>query len=312
MTRIGDELNIILVSGNLGKVRTLTLSGSRLAMLATALVFGLVLVAAGAQYMLLRHAAQMQSPLVWSLFGSAAEEQQRRTESYLRENLNTMAIRVGQMQAQLLRLDSLGERLAKLSGIKPQEFFFDQVPGRGGAAPAWPLQDLSMSELSRQVEDLALGMDDRFTKLGVLESVVMQDQVTKKMLPTMLPIENGWYASNFGWRIDPFSGKNAFHEGVDFNAEPGTPVLAAAGGIVVFSDYHPEYGNMIEIDHGNDLLTRYAHASRRLVSVGEVVLRGQKIAEVGNTGRSTGAHLHFEIRDKGVPKNPARFLQARN
>jgi murein DD-endopeptidase MepM/ murein hydrolase activator NlpD len=305
-------LNIILVSGDLGKVRTLTLSGSQLLLLVLALVLAVGLFAAGVQFLVLRHAAQIQSPLVQSLLTSMTEEQQKRTESYVRENLNTMAVRLGQMQAQLLRLDSLGERLAKLSGIKPQDFFFDQVPGQGGAAPALAPQDLSMSELSRHVDDLARRVDDRFDKLGVLESLVMRDRVTKKMLPSVLPIENGWYSSNFGWRIDPFSGKNAFHEGIDFNAEPGTPIVAAAGGIVVYSDFHPEYGNMIEIDHGNDLVTRYAHASKRLVRVGEVVLRGQKIAEVGNTGRSTGAHLHFEIRDKGVPQNPARFLQARN
>jgi murein DD-endopeptidase MepM/ murein hydrolase activator NlpD len=305
-------LNIILVSGDLGRVRTLTLSGSQLVVLVLALVVALGSLAAGVQYVVLRHAAQIQSPLIQSLLASVTEEQQKRTESYVRENLNTMAVRLGQMQAQLLRLDSLGERLARLSGIKPQDFFFDQVPGQGGAAPALASRDLSMSELSRHVDDLARLVDDRFDKLGVLESLFMQDRVTKKMLPSVLPIQDGWYSSNFGWRIDPFSGKSAFHEGIDFNAEPGTPIVAAAGGIVVYSDFHPEYGNMIEIDHGNDLVTRYAHASKRLVRVGEVVLRGQKIAEVGNTGRSTGAHLHFEIRDKGVPQNPARYLQARN
>lgn len=305
-------MNIILVSADLGKVRSLTLSGSQLTMLGMTLVLGLFLVAAGIQYLLLRHAARSQSPLLQSLVASAAEAQQKQNESYLRENLNAMAVRLGQMQAQLLRLDSLGERLAKLSGIKPQDFFFDQVPGRGGALSLLPPRDLSMPDLNRQLDELASRMDDRFDTLGVLESVVMQDRVTKKMLPSVSPIDGGWYSSNFGWRIDPFSGKNAFHEGVDFTAEVGTPIQAAAGGIVVFSDQHPEYGNMIEIDHGNDLVTRYAHASKRLVKVGEVVLRGQKIAEVGNTGRSTGTHLHFEIRHKGVPQNPARFLQARN
>ena len=118
----------------------------------------------------------------------------------------------------------------------------------------------------------------------------------------MLPVQGGWYSSNYGWRIDPFNGQRAFHEGIDVIAEQGTPVHAAAGGVVVYADFHPQYGNMIEIDHGNDLITRYAHASKRLVKVGDLVLRGGKIAEVGSTGRATGTHLHFEVRQRGAPR----------
>jgi murein DD-endopeptidase MepM/ murein hydrolase activator NlpD len=125
----------------------------------------------------------------------------------------------------------------------------------------------------------------------------------------MLPVAGGWYSSNYGWRIDPFTGQRAFHEGVDFMAQMGTPIFAAAGGVVVYSDLHPQYGNMVEIDHGNDLISRYAHASRRLVKLGDVVLRGARIAEVGMTGRSTGPHLHFEVRQRGAPANPAQFLR---
>ena len=151
-------------------------------------------------------------------------------------------------------------------------------------------------------------MDDRTDKLGLLDSMLMQDRLTRKMLPSVMPITGGSYSSNFGWRADPFTGRNAFHEGVDFISASGTAIIAAAGGVVVYSDYHPEYGNMIEVDHGNDFVTRYGHASKRLVKIGDVVLRGQKIAEVGSTGRSTGSHLHFEVRNRGVPLNPARFL----
>jgi murein DD-endopeptidase MepM/ murein hydrolase activator NlpD len=128
-------------------------------------------------------------------------------------------------------------------------------------------------------------------------------------LPTQLPVSTGWYSSNFGWRIDPFTGWNAFHEGMDFMAAEGTAITAAAGGVVVYAGPHPQYGNMMEVDHGNGLVTRYAHASKLIANVGDVVLRGQKIAEVGNTGRSTGTHLHFEVRQWGAPQNPARFLQ---
>jgi len=306
-------MNIILVSKDLGKVKTINLSGAQAAMIAGFMLLLMGAVSAGFQKFIFSAAAtQKEESLVLGPQDQTQREQEPKHDSYVRENLNAMAIKLGQMQAQLLRLDSLGERLAKLSGIKAQEFSFDQAPGWGGAVSVFPTQDLSLPELGKQVDELARRVDDRFDKLGVLESMMMQDRLSKKMLPSVSPVESGWYSSKFGWRIDPFTGKKAFHEGLDFNADTGTGILAAAGGIVVYSGFHPEYGNMIEIDHGNDLVSRYAHASKRGVKVGEVVLRGQKIGEVGSTGRSTGSHLHFEIRHRGVPQNPARFLQARN
>ena len=166
-----------------------------------------------------------------------------------------------------------------------------------------------MNELVEKVNRLAIQVDDRTDKLGVLESMLTISHAKKQLLPTQLPVSTGWYSSNFGWRIDPFTGWNAFHEGMDFMAAEGTPITSAAGGVVVYAGLHPQYGNMIEIDHGNGLITRYAHASKLIANVGDVVLRGQKIAEVGSTGRSTGTHLHFEVRQWGAPQNPARFLQ---
>jgi murein DD-endopeptidase MepM/ murein hydrolase activator NlpD len=129
------------------------------------------------------------------------------------------------------------------------------------------------------------------------------------MLPSLVPATDAWYSSNYGWRIDPFTGKNAMHEGVDFIVPEGTEVYASAGGVVVYADYHPQYGNMVEIDHGKDIVTRYAHASKLLVKVGQMVRRGQEIARSGSTGRSTGPHLHFEVRYKSMPQNPVRFIQ---
>jgi len=144
----------------------------------------------------------------------------------------------------------------------------------------------------------------------MIESQLLEDRIRKSLLPTSLPVEAQWNASTYGWRLDPFTGERALHEGVDFQAQVGTDIVAAAGGVVVTAAYHPAYGNLVEIDHGNDLVTRYAHASRLLVKTGTVVKRGQKIAEVGSTGRSTGPHLHFEVRANGVAQNPGRFLQA--
>ncbi len=123
------------------------------------------------------------------------------------------------------------------------------------------------------------------------------------------PVADIGYSSNFGYRIDPFTGENGFHEGVDFPADAGTPVVAAASGKVVFAGEQYQYGKMVKTDHGNGLVTRYAHASRLNVRDGDLVLRGQRVATVGSTGRSTGPHLHFEVRLNGVPQNPARFLR---
>ncbi len=146
-------------------------------------------------------------------------------------------------------------------------------------------------------------------KSGALDLLLRNDRLSKLIVPSEMPIEIDWFSSGYGYRIDPFTGRKAFHEGVDFSAPTGTPIKAAAAGVVVYSDRHPDYGNMIEIDHGNDLVSRYAHASKRLVELGQIVLQGQKIAEVGSTGRSTGAHLHFEIRHNDKSLNPAKFLK---
>jgi murein DD-endopeptidase MepM/ murein hydrolase activator NlpD len=302
-------MNIILVSERLARARTITLGLPQLALLGTGFLVAVVAAAAAMNFLILRVASDFNVPYLQTMLLSAQQEQHERAQSYLRENLNAMAVKLGQMQAQLVRLDTLGERLAKLAGFKPQDLVFGELPARGGALSALPSHDLSLGDFTRQLDSLTRQLDDRGDKLGILESLFTLDSAKKKLIPTMLPVEGGWYSSNFGWRIDPFSGQRAFHEGIDVMAEQGTTVRAAAGGVVVFSDFHPQYGNMIEIDHGNDLVSRYAHASRRLVKVGDVVLRGVKIAEVGRTGRATGTHLHFEVRQRGAPLNPTQFLR---
>ncbi len=130
------------------------------------------------------------------------------------------------------------------------------------------------------------------------------------MVPTQAPVHEAFMGSAFGWRSVPFTGRTALHTGIDFQADTGTPILSAAGGVVVAQEYHPAYGNMVEIDHGNDLVTRYAHASKVVVKKGDLIKRGQKLGEVGTTGHSTGPHLHLEVLVDGVPQNPQKFLAA--
>lgn len=302
-------MNIILVSNRFAKARSISLTGMHLMVLAVLASVLFVAALLAAQYAIVRFQPSAMSNELRTWLASAQEDEQQKQQIYLRKSLDTMAIRLGQMQAQLLRLDGLGARLAKLTGMKPQEFSFGQPPAQGGPYLPASVQQLSMANMEQQMAGLNMLLSDRSDKLVALETLLMQDKLSKKLLPSVAPIIDGWYSSNFGWRIDPFTGDNAMHEGVDYMVPEGTSIHASAGGMVVYADTHPQYGNMIEIDHGNQVITRYAHASKLLVKVGDVVRRGREIAKVGSTGRSTGNHLHFEVRYKGIAQNPVRFLE---
>jgi len=317
-----EQLNVIIVSGNLGSGKTIALNGYQAAGLLALLCLSIAMLVTGA------HAAMGRFGGGQSLFGEQAAAPADDGQAVLRESIDMMATRLGEMQARLLRLDTLGERLARSAGFKPQEFMFDQAPGRGGALPslstgrgaaAGPAvapgpgaaipRELSVGELGQKLDLLSRQVDDRSERLGIIESIVSMDFARRTFVPSGLPVSTGQFSSNFGWRIDPFTGRNTFHDGVDFFAEPGTPIVAAASGVVTVAEFHAQYGNMVEIDHGNDLVTRYAHASLLHVRVGDVVRRGHRIADVGSTGRSTGPHLHFEVRHRGLAQNPNRFLK---
>mgnify|MGYP001764014950 CR=1 FL=1 len=304
-------MNIILVSNSFAKARSVTLGGKHLLLLAIMAAFIFIIAVFSAQYLIIRFQPETMSSQMRSWLANVQTEGELKRQTYMREGMDTMAMRLGQLQAQLMRLDTLGVRLAKLSGMKPHEFDFTQAPAQGGPfipISSQPGQEFSLAAMKQQLDTLTILLNDRNDKLVALETLLMQDRLTKKQFLSAAPTSGGWYSSNFGWRIDPFTGQNAMHEGVDFVTPEGAPIFAAAGGIVAFSDYHPQYGNMVELDHGNDVITRYAHASRLLVKVGQVVRRGQEIAKVGSTGRSTGNHLHFEVRFKGIAQNPTRFL----
>ena len=304
-------MHIILVSDRLAKTRSIQLSPRHVALAAAAVAAGIVVLSSLVFYFGVRHASELKLPLFQSLVRAVQVEDSKRTDAYVRENLNVMAVKLGEMQAQLVRLDALGERLSSAAGIRPSDFRFGEIPGRGGAlSSALPPHDLSLGDLSRQLDFMAQQMEFRGDLLGALDSRLLDARVRQTLTPTIRPVDGSWSASGFGWRIDPITGQVALHEGIDFIAETGTPIHAAAAGVVMTAEYHPAYGNMVEISHGGDLLTRYAHTSKMLVKPGQLVKRGEKIAEVGTTGRSTGSHLHFEVRLKGVAQNPARFLMA--
>jgi murein DD-endopeptidase MepM/ murein hydrolase activator NlpD len=308
-------LNIILVTSATAPARTLTLDWRHACAGAALVLAAFLTFSALLNYAALKWAATVQHPWLQTLISSDQRLEEQRTQERVQGHLNAMAMRLGELQAQLLRLDGLGERLARSAGLKPQELPMlpaGKAPGRGGAESSLPSRNLSVAEFESLLATLGRQVEDRADQLSVLEALLVEDSAKRKFLPSLLPVVDGWYSSNFGFRIDPFTGQSSFHEGIDFIAETGTPIVAAASGKVIYAGWHPQYGRLVEVDHGNGLLSRYAHASRLVVDEGDLVVRGQRIAYVGSTGRSTGPHLHFEVRLNGVPQNPARFIQASN
>jgi murein DD-endopeptidase MepM/ murein hydrolase activator NlpD len=290
-------VQFIITDAWLAKSRAIHLSGTRmvLALAAVSLVF-MLMVAGMYHYLVLKTAAH------WPVIGAQHELEQR--DRFMRENLDAMARKLGDMQAKMLQLEALGERVSGLAGINPAEV--RAAPARGGILVEG--NSLSMQELQATLDDLDRLTGDRGDLLTVMEARLIDQRLKKMMLPTQKPVQGGNVGSAYGWRIDPFTGRSALHTGLDFQADTGAAILAAAGGVVVASEMHSQFGNMVEVDHGNDLVTRYAHASKLLVKKGDLVKRGQKLAEVGTTGRSTGPHLHFEVLVKGVQQDPHKFL----
>ena len=299
-------MQIIVMHSRFSRVKSVTLTSRHLVALALGLVV-LVLACTGLGVYLSRHGLTSNA-LIGDAVAANVTTHDGRQDKYLKENLSVMAVKLGEMQAQLARLDALGERVQGLAGVKPEEFNFKELPGRGGALTQG--HALSLSEFQKTLDALGTDVEHRADYMNVVETALMSDKLKSKMLPTIVPVNVSYNASGFGWRLDPFNGSSAFHEGIDFSSPNGTPIVAAAGGVVVAAEYHPQFGNMIDIDHGNDIVTRYAHASRVVVKLGDIVKRGQHVADIGSTGRSTGSHLHFEVHVKGVAQNPHKFLSA--
>jgi murein DD-endopeptidase MepM/ murein hydrolase activator NlpD len=266
----------------------------------------LIVVSAGLYHWVFLKGAREGWPVIGGLVKLIVKDEFAQRDKYLRENIEVLAKKLGEMQAKMLQLESLSERVSGLAGLNPSDMKVKQ--GQGGILVAG--RDLTLQELQATLNDLELVSNQRNDLLTVIESRLFEQKVKKMMVPTQTPVLNPNLGSIFGWRIDPMTGRSALHTGLDFPSEPGTPIFSAAGGVVVTQEFHPQYGNMIEVDHGNDLITRYGHSSRVFVKKGDLIKRGQKIAEVGNTGRSTGPHLHFEVLVQGVPQDPQKFLNA--
>lgn len=239
------------------------------------------------------------------------QQQLDATEAKSRRDLDALAMQLGELQAQATRLNALGQRLTRIGKLEDGEFDFANAPSVGGPENYGPVDDDFLApEFTETLARLRFQFQAQAEQLGVLESILQDRDFDAEFMPSGMPVRSGFMSSNYGYRIDPFTGRRSMHSGVDFNGPRGADVLTVASGVVIFSGRHPAYGNMIDVDHGNGYMTRYAHNDKNLVKVGEVVTSAQLIAKMGSTGRTTGSHVHFEVWFNGKPIDPRKFVSA--
>lgn len=222
--------------------------------------------------------------------------------------VNALAARLGELQAQATRLNALGERLTQMGKLEDGEFDFQETPGLGDGDSDGPTVDIPVKDINADLQVLEQRFAASGSQLSVMESLMFDHQLQQNAVPSRMPIRNSYVTSSFGTRADPFGRGARSHKGIDFHAKVGDPVMSVAEGVVSFSGVKGGYGNVVDVDHGNGYVTRYAHNSRLVVKVGDLVRAGQEVAKAGSTGRSTGAHVHFEVWESGRVVNPRKFL----
>lgn len=227
------------------------------------------------------------------------------------DNVNALTARLAQLQAHVIRLDALGQRLVEMAKLDKGEFDFDQSPGQGGPEIPSATQSMDVPNLLVTLSRFSGQLEDKEQQLGILETLMMNRHLQQQVIPTAWPVSNtGWISSHYGQRTDPFTGRLSMHYGLDFAAKEGSTVVAAGAGVVTWSSSWYGYGNMVEVDHGNGIATRYGHNKKNLVKIGDIVKKGQTLALMGSTGRATGPHVHFEVLRDGKPVNPAKYISA--
>ncbi|ASM75950.1 peptidase M23 [Vitreoscilla filiformis] len=296
-----------------GRLRTFSLSmrAWQLALVIFSGLLSILLLSGTVYHFVFLKAVRDGWPVVSQVVQWVVRDEVAQRDRVMRDNLDALAQKIGEMQARMVHLEALEKRVFTLAGVAPEEIKalraapVASAPAGGSYAG---MDTLTLSDLSGDL----LKLDERAQQytdlLALAESRMFESRLSGVMVPSSKPVEVS-IGSGFGFRRDPFTGRPALHTGVDFSAPSGTQIQAAAAGVVLSTDWHPQYGRVLEIDHGQGLVTRYAHTQSFLVQAGAVVKRGQPIATIGNTGRSTGAHLHFEVLIDGVPQNPLRFLR---
>ena len=307
-------MQIMITHGSMVRTRVLRFSRLQVGFALVVLVALLVLFSGLVYHFVFLKAVREGWPIVSSLVRPIVQDELHQRERFMRDNLDAMAQKVGEMQARLVKLEVIGERVSGMTGVNgaalraPAEAASGvKVSAKGGlGGPYLPVKP-ELLVLNEALDQLGLRADSGGDLFTMVESRLLEHRLQALLVPSIVPVD-GAVGSGFGVRSDPFTGRAALHAGLDFPAETGTPIVAAAGGVVQLLELHPQYGQVLEIDHGRGLATRYAHTSKVMVRLGDVVKRGQRVAEVGSTGRSTGPHLHFEVLIEGVQQDPTRFL----
>jgi len=246
-----------------------------------------------------------------ALEADMAEQQQAvvDTKEVAEQRLQAMTLRLAQMQAKLSRLEALGELLTLKAELEDGEFDFSSAPALGGPREGTYSRVSSEGETLSMLEELGFKLEDRALQLDMMAELIQDRHITRQNSPSGLPASNGWVSSNYGMRADPFNGQQAWHNGVDIAGKAGSDVLAVAAGVVTFAGDRYGYGQLVEITHENGYVTRYGHNSEIHVELGEIVNKGQVLAAMGTTGRSTGPHIHFEVYKNGRSVDPASYIR---
>jgi murein DD-endopeptidase MepM/ murein hydrolase activator NlpD len=304
-------MNLQIVTGRTGRVFQVDLKQPRTVVLAVA---GLVLGVGAVFTAGVEIGRFVAGPLDRAAIAREIDRQRvsvNVVRSEMQGKVNALASRIGTLNAHLIRLDAMGRRVTDLAGLDRGEFDFDQPPPAGGPdGGEFPGGTMEVPELTAALDALETQLLDRQRQLTALESLMSTRSLGERIIPGGWPVVGGWISSRFGYRSDPFHGRGSFHAGVDFAAPPGTKVIATGPGVVSFSGYKEGYGYVVELTHPTGYLTRYGHNSRNLVREGQTVQKGESIAVIGSTGRSTGVHVHFEVERDGKTVNPAQYLSA--
>lgn len=250
-------------------------------------------------------------PSDWEEVMTRSRDEVAQVTQKAHNDMSALAVKLAQLQAQAVRLNALGQRLVEVADLDSAEFDFSQPPAQGGPQNDSILaQQIDPADFVSSLDDLAAELNDREQKMRVLETYFMNQNLQQTTVPAGRPIKRGWISSFFGWRTDPFNGRREYHKGVDLAGKEGSDIIAVAAGIVTWAGDRYGYGNMVEINHGNGYITRYGHCKEVLVKAGDSVTKGQVIAHMGSTGRSTGPHVHFEVHKSGRVVNPLNYLRA--
>lgn len=307
-------MQLILLSKNRGHVAQVQLRSTRVWALATGCA---LLVCAAAFYGGFRAAGAFgvvnprAQAEVWRHELVQQQSLVEATRRALQQNLDALALRLGQMNAHVVRLDALGSRLTQMAGLKDGEFDFSSSPSLGGPEELLPQTDSELVQIGGVLGALDVldeQLADRGRQLSVLEDFLLNRKLRDEVRPDDRPVTVGYISSRFGNRTDPFTGRRAFHKGLDFAGRAGAEVVAVASGVVIWSGERYGYGELVEINHGNGYVTRYAHNADNLVAVGDTVRRGEVIARMGDTGRATGPNLHFEVLLNDRPVDPLTYI----